>query len=634
MTRDRETGLAATKLRPPAPPAALVHRSRLDDVLDACIERHVRLVLACAPAGSGKSTLLASWSAGRSAAVVWLQVEHSDSDPARFWSFLVDAIAKVHPAIAATLQPIVAGSQGDDVVVVTALVNSLAELCDPVVVVIDDYHLIDNASIHRGMERLIDLCPEPVTIVIATRIDPPFRLGRLRVRNQICEIRAADLRFDAGDASNLLGEAGRSLDPAHLERLCARTEGWAAGLVLAGLSLGRGADPDRFIDAFGGDDQLVVDYLTDELLDGIDGDDRQRLLETSTLDQLNGGLVDAVTASTGGATWLRDTASGNQLLISLDRIGVWFRYHHLLRDLLRLEAQRAFPERIPELHGRAAAWFESQGDDHQATVHRIAAGDTHAAARLMRGYGARLLRGGQIETLRSLLDQIGDVSRTSAACAYLYGWCEYMVGRYSLADAWLDTALGVVPASVDPAAMTALRMNILLARGDVASALEIARAMTATDQLVSHPSDLANATGAAYMWSGLAEEARSTLRFAVDKAAADPSVAGQVLARVYESIVEFEDGPPAAAHQAAVTALDTAHRFGLAAYHGVAPAYAIRARTGSDPVRAHADAVEALNLARRASTPLALGYVLTICGDTFLDRGDAAGTALLTEARS
>ncbi len=634
MAGDWEAGLAATKLHPPAAPAGLVRRSRLDDLLDACIARHVRLVLASAPAGSGKSTLLASWLAGRDEAVAWLQVEDSDSDPARFWSFLVDAISATQPSVANALKPVVTGSQGDDLVVVTALVNALVELTEPVVLVIDDYHLIDNASIHRGMERLIDLCPQQVTIVIATRIDPPFRLGRLRVRNQIAEIRAADLRFGATDASGLLGEAGRSLDQAHLERLCERTEGWAAGLVLAGLSLGRGADPGRFIEAFGGDDELIVDYLTDELLDGVDGEDRQRLLETSILEQLDGGVVDAVTASTGGAAWLLDTASGNQLLIRLDRSGVWFRYHHLLRDLLRLEAQRAFPERMADLHGRAAVWFESHGDDRQAIVHRLAAGDTAAAERLMRVYGVQLLRGGQIDTLRGLLDQIGDAAKTSAACAYFYGWCEYMAGRYSLADEWLDTTLELLPSDFDKVVTTALRINIALGRGDVASALAIARVMTETGQLMSHPSDLANATGAAYAWAGLTDEARSALRLAVEKATGDSSRSGRVLALVYQTIVEFEDGSPAAAHEAADAALDAASQVGLAAYHGVASAYAIRARSGGDPGRAHADAVHALNLARRAATVLALGYVLSICGDTLLDLGDATGAALIAEARS
>lgn len=631
---DPGRGPAATKLRPPVPPPELIRRTRLDDLLDDCVERHVRLVLASAPAGSGKSTLLASWAAGRSEALVWLQVEDSDGDPARFWSFLVDAVGNAHPAISESLHPVVAGSQGDELVVVAALVNALATLTDRVVLVIDDYHLIANTDVHRGVERLVELCPEQLTIVISTRIDPPFRLGRLRVRNHICEIRAADLRFDAGDASALLGRAGDELDSLHLQRLCDRTEGWAAGLVLAGLSLLRSADPNGFVDAFGGDDQLVVDFLGDELLDGLDDADLRRLLETSILDQLSGDLVDAVTASTGGAVWLADMASHNQLLIRLDRTGSWYRYHHLLRDLLRLEAQRVLPERLPEMHGRAAAWFESGGDDHLAVTHRLIAGDLRSATRILHRYGIRLLRSGQIETLRALLEQIGEAGRTSAICAFLHGWCEFMAGRYSSAEAWLGIVAEVAPATFDHGVTTALRMNISLARGDVATALDVAREMTAADRLIAYPSDLANAAGAAYAWAGRFDDARTTLRLAAEKATTDPSHAGHVLALVYRSIVEFEDSTPAAAHAAAVAAIDIATGFGLAGYHGVAPAFAIRGRTEPDPVLARASAMHALVLARRSSTDLSLGYVLAMCGDTLLDLHDSGGAPLVAEAGS
>lgn len=628
MTVVEGTSLAATKLRPPVPPGRFVRRSRLDDILDSGVDGHARLVLVSAPAGSGKSTLLASWLTGRPEAVAWLQAEESDSDPARFWSYLVEAVGQAHPAAAVDLKPVVAGSNGDDLVVVTALVNALAAVAGPLVVVIDDYHLIDNGSVQRGMERLIDLCPHQVTIVLSTRIDPPFRLGRLRVRDQIAEIRGADLRFDTDEASGLLG----SLDRALLDQLCGRTEGWAAGLVLAGLSLDRVTDPGEFVEAFRGDDQFVVEYLRDEFLATVDANDRRRLLETSILEQLSGALVDSVTGESGGAKWLSDTASVNQLLIGLDSTRTWFRYHHLFRDLLRLEAQQAFPERIPGLHARAAAWFESQGDHGQAIVHRLAAGDVHKAARLLLIHGQRLLASGQTETLRGILEQLGDVAKTLTWCALFYGWCEYIGGRYSRSESWLDTMADVAPEGFDQTPAISLRMNISLARGDVATALATARQVSATDQLMSYSCDLATATGAAYAWAGLADEARRALRFAAEKAAAERFRTAHVLALVYQAIVEFDSA--ASAQTAACTAIDTAQKFGLAAYHGVAPAYAIRARTGDDPARAHADALHALNLARRASTDLALGFVLTACGDTLIGLGDAAGEPLLAEARS
>lgn len=625
--------LAATKLRPPVPPGGLVRRSRLDEILDAAAERHVRLVLLSAPAGSGKSTLLASWLAARADLVAWLQVEQSDSDPARFWSYLVQAIGRVLPDVR-ELTSAVVGSKGDDLVVVTALVNQLAVVGVPLIVVIDDYHLIDNTDVHRGMERLIELCPPHVTIVLSTRIDPPYRLGRLRVRDQVAEIRGADLRFATDEASGLLGPAGHALDAALLGQLCDRTEGWAAGLVLAGLSLKRAADPTGFVQAFRGDDRLVVEYLRDELLATATPDHRRRMLETSILEQLSGALVDAVTGTPGGSTWLSGTADTNQLLIRLDPTDTWFRYHHLLRDLLRLEAQRSFPERMPELHARAAAYFEAEGDHGQAVMHRIAAGDLLGAAKLLLVLGPRLLMDGQVKTLHGLLDQICDVARTLTWCALLYGWCEYLTGRYSQAEAWLDTMRDLAEDGFDHTAATSLRINLALARGDVSPALTAARDVIATDQLATHNCDLATATGSAYAWAGQAKDARRILRYAAERAAAERFPAAHVLALVHLAIVELDDGSGASAQVAACTAADTAHRFGLGAYHGVAAAYAVRARTNTEPVRAHADALLAVSLARQASTDLALGYVLAVCADTLIDLNDPAGPPLLTEARA
>jgi LuxR family transcriptional regulator, maltose regulon positive regulatory protein len=634
VTTGWEMGLAATKLRPPTAPAHLVLRSRLDAILDAGIERRVRLVLVSAPAGSGKSTLLASWSAERDGTVAWLQVEASDSDPARFWSYLVDAVGSVVPVDTNRLRSMVVGSNGDEQVVVSALINELTELAGPLVLVVDDYHLIENEQVHQGVERLIELGPPQVTVVLGTRIDPPFRLGRLRVREQLAEVRASDLRFDTDEAGGLLAPSVTSLDRAQLDELCDRTEGWAAGLVLAGLSLARAADPAEFVEAFRGDDQLVVEYLRDELLGAIGDDDRRRLLETSILDQLSGPLVDAVTDGTGGAAWLRDVAGSNQLVIGLDRTGTWYRYHHLLRDLLRLEAAQASLEQLPVLHERAAAWFESEGDHRRAIGHRLAAGDVDRAARLLLVLGPRLVADGQIETLQGLLDQVTDAIPTVPWLALLAGWCAFIGGRYSTAATWLDTLLQHPPRGFDPTVAVPLEINVDLARGDVAAALAIARRMTATDQVRTHTSDLATATGAAYAWAGLADDARRDLQLAAEMAGDDGIHTAHVLALVYRAVVEHDDGSPASAAAAAVAALDTATAFGLTSYHGVAPAYAIRARTSDDAATALTDVEQAIAVARRASTDLVLGYVLTTCGDTLLSLDDDAGAPLLVEARS
>ena len=626
-------GIAATKLRPPAPPTRLVERTRLDVLLDAGLDRRVPLLLVSAPAGSGKSTLLAGWAARRADASVWVQVDDDDSDPARFWASVVAAIGLVRPQLAARVGPLVVGSGGDGRVVVPAIVNELVEIDEPLTVVIDDYHLVDNPHVHRDVERLIERCPPLVTFVISTRFDPPFRLGRLRVRNSVTEIRAEDLRFARSEAATLLGSAGDSISPDLLDDLCTRTEGWAAGLILAGISLGRAADPAAFVEAFRGDDQLIVGYLSDELLAGMDVDDRRRLLETSVLDRLNGPLVDAVTGSTGGQHWLTTTATQNQLIVRLDNIGEWFRCHHLLRDLLALEAQRTMPERLPELHRRAAAWFESQHEHARAVEHRLAAGDIPGAMRCMIVVGPDLLGTGQIRTLRTLLDQMGPAAETSTVCGLLWGWYHYLTGHYTEAQRWLDAGLAVAPTGFDRVVATPLSINIALGRGDVASALATARDVTDTEQLALRAAELATAVGAAYAWAGLAQPARTALEFAITRSASDGRLTAHVLALVSLAIVEADHGDATTARAAAERAISTAEEYGLPGYHGIAPAFAVRARTTSDPDLVRADVHHAVELARRGTTSLGLAYVLTTCGDLLLELGDHTGEAMLLEAR-
>lgn len=626
--------MAATKLRPPALPTRLVERTRLDVILDDSVARQVPLVLASAPAGSGKSTLLAAWAARRPEQVAWLQVDDVDSDPARFWSALVAAIARHRPDAAARLLPLVVGSAGDDRVIVPAMVNEWVDDSERLVVVIDDYHLISDPTVHRGVERLIDLCPAQLTIVVSTRVDPPFRLGRMRVRNRVSEVRANDLRFAPGEAAVLLGAVGATITAESFDDLCARTEGWAAGLVLAGLSLARAAEPDRFVRAFRGDDQLVVSYLGDELLSAMDPDERSRMLEISVLERFNGPLVDAVTASTGGSQWLIEAASRNQLIVCLDSAGEWFRYHHLLRDLLALEATRTFPERLPALHGRAAAWFEASGDHSAAVMQRLAAGDVAEAIDLMRFVGSDLLGKGQIRTLQRLLDQIGTAASGDVVCALLWGWCEYLSGRYATAQHWLETSLSLAPPTFDRMLAMPLCINVALGRGDVATALEMAREVTATGELPTRPAELATAVGAAYTWAGLATEAREALGVAVARATLERRFTAHTMALVSMAVTELEDGDIRAARVAAVLALSTAQSFGLAGYHGMAPAVAVRARTSTDSEQARADAAHAVDLARRASTDLGRAFVLTAAGDTLLSLGEEVGADLLVEARS
>ena len=633
MTGHPDSGLAATKLTPPTLPDRLVQRSRLTDRLDAGLASQIRLVLASAPAGSGKSTLLAAWLTGRPEASAWLQVEDVDSDPARFWTYLIASIGEALPSVSSSLRQLVSSSASDEPSLISAIVNVLADLTEPLVVVIDDYHLIDHPSVHRGMERLIDLCPATATIVVSTRIDPPFRLGRLRVRGQMTELRGEDFRFGAAEAPGLLlHRDDQILDEGVVDRLCRRTEGWAAGLVLAGLSLQRSGDPERFVESFHGDDQFVVDYMTDEFLAGESDEQRRRLVETSVLEQFNGALVDAVTDSTGGAQWLTETSRGNQLLIGLDRTGSWYRYHHLLRDILRLEANQVLaPEHLNGLHRRAAAWFENEGDPLRAIGHRLAAGEHGAAVRLMYVLGPQLISDGQIDTLRGLLERIGEPATRDPACALTWGWCDYIGGHYARAQEWVETTHRLASPGFDLVITAPLRMNLAVADGDVGTALELAREMKATDQFATHGPELATTAGGVFMWAGQTVEAREVLEIAVQQSAAADVRATHVLSRIYQAINEFDGSGDTSGGQ---RALDTAEELAMGSYYRIAPAYALRGRAAADPASARGDAMKAVDLARRIPGDLALSYTLTMCGDTLLDADDQTGTGLLAEARS
>jgi len=632
MTRPANSGLAATKLVPPTLPDRLVHRSRLTDRLDASLASGSKLILASAPAGSGKSTLLASWLHDRPELSAWLQIEESDSDPARFWPHLVAAIALSEPSAAKPLESLAASRDIHEEVLIAAMVNEFANMAEPLVLVIDDYHLIDNAQVHQGVERLIDLCPQMVTIVLCTRVDPPFRLGRLRVRHQVTELRGHDFRFEPTEASGLLHHSSHLLDDDQVERLCIRTEGWAAGLVLAGLSLHRSEDPDGFIERFHGDDQLVVDYMTDEFLAGVSEEQRLRLLQASVLEQFNGSLINAVTETTSGGPWLQQTAKANQLLIGLDRTGSWFRFHHLLRDLLRLEAQHHLSVAdLNELHRRAAAWFDSRGDLRLAARHLFAAGERTAAAKLMTKLGPQLILDGQIGTLRSLLEQLGDAAATDPACALSWGWCDYIGGHYERAQEWVETTHRLAGPNFDQIWTAPLRMNLAIANGDVGVALGLAREMKATGQFDTHGPELAASAGGVFMWAGQAADARAVLDIAERRSEAEGARAIHVLVRIYQAINDFDE---LADMSGAQRAFDTANEQAMSDYYRMAPAYAIRSRADRDPVTARSDAERAVDLARQTPGDLALAFTLITCGDTLLHLGDATGEALLREART
>lgn len=390
--------LLTTKLHVPGPQPGFVPRRRLAAALGEGMARG--RVLVCAPAGFGKTALLADWARGDGRPVAWLGLDGGDSDPARFWRYVVAALDRARPGLAGRVGPLAARSLEG---LVTALINEMAAGPGPdeALLVLDDYHLVDSGPVHESVAFLLENLPPGLRVVVSGRADPPLPLARLRARGQLAELRAADLRFTDEEAAALLEEtAGPGLPPAAAQALTARTEGWAAGLQLAGLSLRGHADAAGFVAAFNGSHRFVLDYLADEVLDRQTGEVRAFLLETSVLERLSGELCDAVTGRGGGQAMLAGIERAGLFLVPLDEERGWWRYHHLFAGLLRARLQAEQPGRVQALHRAAAAWCEEHGLADDVVRHALAAGDAAWAARVVEWNVEALLGRSEGVTLR------------------------------------------------------------------------------------------------------------------------------------------------------------------------------------------------------------------------------------------
>jgi len=372
--------LLATKLHVPGPRPGFVARPRLAGALGG------GLLLVCAPAGFGKTALLADWLRSGSRPVAWLSLDVGDNDPVRFWRHVIAALDRARPGIGERVAPLLGPPTSSFEGLVTALINELAALPgeNEIVLVLDDYHLVDAPQVHASLAFLLEHLPPGLHLVLASRSDPPLPLARLRARGQLAELRTDDLRFTTEEAAALLREsAGPDVPDTAVAALVARTEGWAAGLQLAALSLRGRSDIAGFVAAFSGSHRYILDYLTGEVLDGQPEQVREFLLETSVLERLSGGLCDAVTGRDDGQAMLEHVEQAGLFLMPLDEVRGWWRYHRLFADLLRARVQQQRPGRVAALHRAAAAWYQERGLADDAVGHVLAAGDTAWAARLI-----------------------------------------------------------------------------------------------------------------------------------------------------------------------------------------------------------------------------------------------------------
>lgn len=493
--------LLQTKFYRPASRRGAVSRPRLLEQLDRGLASSVTIV--SAPAGFGKSTMLAVWleqisaRGGDDVAVAWLSLDSGDDDPASFWTYVIASLRTIAPdvgtealALVETPGPIFPQT------LLTGLLNDLAGATRELVLVIDDYHVIESRTVHDGLAFLIANLPPNVHLVLASRVDPPLPLARLRARGDLVEIRAADLRFTAEEASDYLtGAMGLSLTPQQISTLDDRTEGWIAALQLAALSMRGRDDIADFVTGFAGDDRYIVDYLVEEVLQNQRPEVRSFLLQTSILGRMNAPLGDAVTRRSDSRAMLEALDRANLFLVPLDDHRHWYRYHHLFAEVLQARLIEEEPDAAPELHRRASAWHEQHGERDSAIQHALAAADHASAARLIEAAMPAMARDRREATLRGWMEALPDeIFRTRPVLSLGYAGALLSTGetagveaRLQDAERWADAAEHNAPGSdqlviVDadqfrrlPGSIAIYRSGQALAGGDARATVAYAR---------------------------------------------------------------------------------------------------------------------------------------------------------------
>jgi LuxR family transcriptional regulator, maltose regulon positive regulatory protein len=441
--------LVASKLRRPAARPGTVRRSALIEKLAREDSRPIVSVVA--PAGYGKTTLLSQWAERNGPAFAWVSIDERDNDPKVLLAYVAHALDAVQPVGGPVFEALASPVSSVPGSVVPRLGAALASMTVPVVLVLDDVHLLHDRECQSALSVLADHVPGGSRLVLAGRAEPPVRIARLRAEGRVLEIGPGDLSLTRAEAATLLAAAEVALGEDEVAELHQRTEGWAVGLYLAALAVRAGGSPGRAAASFAGDDRLVSEYVEAEFLARISLRQRVFLIRTAVLGRMSGSLVEAVLDVPGSAATLAELAGSNLLLVPLDRQGRWYRYHHLFRDMLLAELERLDPGLVPVLRRRAAGWCLRNDLPEEALEYSMAAGDVHTVARLVEELWQPVFRQARVTTLQrwlGWLDDRGGLDAHPLAAAYgslLAG----VIGRPAEAERWADVA-GRLPGQ-DPA---------------------------------------------------------------------------------------------------------------------------------------------------------------------------------------
>jgi len=454
--------LLTTKLYIPQLSVDLVPRPRLYKRLDEGLTR--KLTLVSASAGFGKSTLVASWLSERGQPAVWLSLDQGDNDPVRFWTYLIAAIQTTHQETGVEARQIVSMPQlHSNELVAISLINDISQLPRDLIVVLDDYHLIEAEQVHAGLSYLLEHQPPNLHIILGTRVDPSISLARLRAHKELIEIRAEDLQFSTEEAVTLLNEKmGLSLKLEQIEVLNTHTENWVVGLQLAALSLKGQSSYDTFIEEFTGGHQFILDYLIEEVLVRLPDEQRSFMLRTSILERFCNNLCRVVTGDPASGQMLDEIRKSNLFLIPLDTHGRWFRYHHLFTEVLFALLEQEHPEEIKALHLKAAAWFESEGYSGEAVDHALHSGDVPRAKELVFKHWIPFFHRGEVATVLRWLDALPkEIERDDPSISLARCWALFLRGQNLAIEPHLEQANNAYERLVSKGTLIGVQQDIV-----------------------------------------------------------------------------------------------------------------------------------------------------------------------------
>jgi LuxR family maltose regulon positive regulatory protein len=435
-----ETPLLQTKFHIPTLRPEWVPRPRLFERLNAGFDSG-KLTLVSAPPGFGKTTCIGEWVNRLGYPVAWLSLDSADDDPGCFFAYLVAALRKIDPNLGREIEGVLrAGQLPPGKVISATLINDILARSDRFLLVLDDFQVIQERFILEVLADLVSNLPQSLHLVLITREDPPLPLARLRANNQLVEIRAEDLRFTGDEARLFLNEMmGLPLSQADVTILEDKTEGWVAGLQLAGLSIRNQASASEFIASLSGSHRFILNYLTEEVLNRQPEEIRRFLLQTSILDRLNGDLCDAVTGRADGRTMLERLFNANLFLIALDDEGQWYRYHQLFADLLRDLLNVHHQDEAPELHRRASRWYAQAGLVSEAIQHTIVAKDYEMAVNLLEHHAMRMIMQGYARTVNDWVQAIPEKwALQSPRTNLAFAWMHLLRGDYAQTPPYLE----------------------------------------------------------------------------------------------------------------------------------------------------------------------------------------------------